>query len=84
MVYVKNRIASQVQNPDIDDRYVSVYNHRGIDICTLKEANLSAGDSLGYMIDHNYFWQNHYDNVQSAINNIDDNWHYWDGEKASV
>ncbi|MGG1263744.1 hypothetical protein [Brevibacillus laterosporus] len=68
---MRNRIASQVQNPDIDDRYVSVYNHSGIDICTLREANPSAGDGLGYVIDHTYFWQRSYDNVQSAIDDID-------------
>ncbi|MFB0832722.1 hypothetical protein ACEU2D_24445 [Brevibacillus laterosporus] len=52
---MKTRIASQVQNPDIDHRYVSVYIHRGIDICTLRETNPSTGDRLGYVIDHNHF-----------------------------
>jgi len=29
--------------------YVSAYNHRGIDIWVLKEANPSKGDNLGYV-----------------------------------
>jgi hypothetical protein len=74
------RIQVNLQNPKINDRYVSVYRHRGIDICTLKEANPTNGDSLGYVIDHNYykFIDKDYCTVQSAINDIDANWHTWD------
>ncbi|ALA07190.1 hypothetical protein SECTIM467_61 [Brevibacillus phage SecTim467] len=80
-IYMKTRIAPQVQNPDIDDRYVSVYIHRGIDICTLRGANPSTGDRLGYVIDHNHFWQRSYDNVQSAIDDIDANMYKWDDKR---
>lgn len=35
----------------LSDRYVKVFSFHGLDICTLKVANPSAGDELGYRID---------------------------------
>lgn len=75
-----DRIQDNLRNPDIDDRHISVYRHRGIDICTLKEAYPANGDSLGYVIDHNFykFKSKNYDTVQCAIDDIDLNWHSWE------
>jgi len=62
-------------NPDVNERYVSVYKHRGIDICTLKEAVPSNGDFLGYVIDHSCFMGRKYDHPENAMEDIDANWH---------
>ena len=39
----------------LSDRYVSVYNHKGYDICSLKVAVPADGDELGFVIDSEEF-----------------------------
>lgn len=82
---MENRIEAKLQNPDINDRYVSVFRHRGIDICTLKRADPSNGDSLGYVIDHNYykFVGKTFSTVFEAVGVIDENWCSW-GENQNA
>jgi hypothetical protein len=55
----------------LDDRYVSIYTHKGIDVCTLKVACPKNGDGLGYAIDHAYFKGCEYNLADDAIKAID-------------
>lgn len=55
----------------LSDRYVSVYNHRGFDICTLKVAVPVNDDGLGYVIDNAAFSDQVFDGISEAISAID-------------
>lgn len=55
----------------LSDRYVSVYNHRGFDICTLKVAAPANGDQMGYVIDNAEFSGQVFDDISEAISAID-------------
>lgn len=55
----------------LNDRYSSVYNYKGFDICTLKVACPAEGDNLGYVIDSNLFSDRTFSDVESAIVAID-------------
>lgn len=39
----------------LNDRYTSVYQYEGYDICTLSTARPSVGDSLMYVVDDEFF-----------------------------
>ncbi len=51
----------------LSNRYAKVYNHKGYDICTLKVANPSNGDSLAYVIDSIDFAGQEFNDVEDAI-----------------
>lgn len=55
----------------LSDRYVKVYTHKGIDICTLKVANPSEGDEFGYKIDKKELKDMVYNHPEEAIAAID-------------
>ena len=56
-----------------EDKYVTVYVHKGILIQTLKEADPFKGDKLGYIINHPDYDKDHfYNRVQDAIEAIDE------------
>ena len=50
--------------------YRKVYTHQGYDICVLKVADPSNGDSMGYSIDDTAFVDT-YNDLNSAIAAID-------------
>lgn len=64
------RIQAELRNPDVNEKYVPVYRHRGVDICTLKIACPADGGQLGYLIDHVRFRGREYKLIQDAINDI--------------
>ena len=51
----------------LSNRYAKVYTHKGYDICTLKVANPSNGDSLAYVIDSTDFLGQEFNDVTDAI-----------------
>lgn len=55
----------------LSDRYVSVYNHRGFDICTLKVAAPANDDEMGYVVDNAEFSGQVFDAISDAICTID-------------
>lgn len=55
----------------LNNRYASVYNYKGFDICTLKVASPEEGDELGYRIDSDLFDGRLFDDVADAIDAID-------------
>lgn len=56
----------------LSKRYVSVYNHKGLDICTLKVAIPANGDEMGYVIDSENFIGQIFNDIVDAIYAIDD------------
>lgn len=56
----------------LNDRYATVMNHRGLNICTLKSACPAAGDNLGYKIDHIFFSGCDYNHPEDAVKAIND------------
>lgn len=54
----------------LSERYVSVYNHNGFDICALKVAVPSEGDAMGYVIDSELFSGQVFNDPVDAINAI--------------
>lgn len=55
----------------LNDRYIKVFNYKGIDICTLKIACPDDGDSLGYVIDDEHFIDQEFDLFNTAMHEID-------------
>lgn len=55
----------------LSNRYVSVYNHKGFDICSLKAAIPENGDALGYVIDSANFSGQTFNSISEAICAID-------------
>lgn len=55
----------------LNDRYVSVYTYKGLDICTLKVAVPKDGDELGYYIDSEIFNGQSFNGIADAIVAID-------------
>ena len=53
--------------------YISVHNHRGIDIWVLKETNPSKGDSLKYMT-KTISGEEYFNTVQEAVDVIEKDW----------
>ena len=51
----------------LSNRYAKVYSHKGYDICTLKVANPSNGDSLAYVIDSIDFIGQEFNDVEDSI-----------------
>ncbi len=51
----------------LSNRYAKVYSHKGYDICTLRVANPSNGDSLAYVIDSIDFIGQEFNDVEDAI-----------------
>ena len=51
----------------LSERYASVFNHRGMDICTLKIAVPAAGDEMGYRIDDKAFEGIVFNDIADAI-----------------
>lgn len=56
----------------LNERYEKVLNHKGFDICTLKEAIPSNGDSLGYVVDHAFFAGYDFNHPEDAMKAIDE------------
>ncbi len=56
----------------LSERYVSVYTHKGFDICTLKVAIPANGDEMGYVIDSENFKGQVFNDIVDAIYAIDD------------
>ena len=56
----------------LSERYAKVYTHKEIDICTLKIANPSEGDELGYRIDNDKLKDKVYNHPEEAITSIDE------------
>lgn len=54
----------------LNNRYASVYNYKGFDICTLKVACPAEGDELGFRIDSALFDGRVFNDVANAINAI--------------
>lgn len=54
----------------LSDRYATVYTHKGYNICTLKVANPSQGDSLAYVIDSVELLGQEYNDITDAIEAI--------------
>lgn len=55
----------------ISDKYISVYNHKGFNICALKVAVPVNGDEMGYVIDNADFIGQTFNSVPDAICAID-------------
>lgn len=55
----------------LNDRYSSVYNYKGFDICTLKVASPAQGDTLDFVIDSDLFSEQTFNDVADAIVAID-------------
>lgn len=55
----------------LGERYSAVMKHKGIAICALKVAIPLEGDELGYVIDHKFFKNNVYENLQDAMAAVD-------------
>lgn len=55
----------------LDNRYVKVFNYKDFDICTLKNASPSEGDSIGYVIDDNRFANKEFNLINDAVDAID-------------
>ena len=51
----------------LSERYEKVLTYKGFDICTLKVATPSDGDSLGYLIDHEDFEGQSFSLIDHAI-----------------
>lgn len=51
----------------LSNRYAKIYSYKGYDICTLKVANPSNGDSLAYVIDSVDFVGQEFNDVEDAI-----------------
>ena len=51
----------------LSNRYAKVYSHKGYDICTLKVACPTNGDSLTYVIDSVDFVGQEYNDIEDAI-----------------
>jgi len=56
----------------LSDRYVSVYNHKDFDICTLKTVVPENGDELGYVIDSEVFEGQVFNDIAAAIEAIEE------------
>lgn len=57
----------------LSDRYVSVYSHKGFNICSLKVADPANGDEMGFVVDSELFAGqvfNHPEDAIAAINVI--------------
>ena len=62
----------------LSNRYVSVYNHKGYDICTLKATVPANGDELDYVIDSKNFNDQVFNSIADAIVAIDElNKNWW-------
>lgn len=55
----------------LSERYSSVNNHQGFDICCLKRAILKDRDYMGFVIDHKFFSEKKYEHPDNAIRDID-------------
>lgn len=55
----------------LSERYIILLSYKGYDIGTLREANPSEGDNLGYMIDHEAFAGQYFNNPEDAFEAID-------------
>lgn len=55
----------------LDERYAKVLTYDEFDICTLKVAIPSQGDSLGYVVDHEAFGNEVFNHPEDAIKAID-------------
>lgn len=55
----------------LNDKYVSVYVHKELAICTLKVASPANGDKMGYVIDSELFSGQVFNDIVDAINAID-------------
>lgn len=55
----------------LSNRYAKIFCHRGYDICTLKSACPTKGDSLGYVIDDEQFINQDFNSLEDAIKAID-------------
>ncbi|WP_455714119.1 hypothetical protein [Anaerosporobacter sp.] len=51
----------------LSNRYAIVYSHKGYDICTLKAACPTRGDSMAYVIDSVEFQGQEFNDVTDAI-----------------
>lgn len=58
----------------LSKRYVILLSYKGYNIGTLREANPSEGDNLGYMIDHEAFAGQYFNNPEDAFEAIDKTW----------
>lgn len=56
----------------LSEKYARVLTHKGFDICVLKEANPSNGDSLGYVINDETFKGEDYNHPEDAMNAINE------------
>lgn len=55
----------------LNNRYAKVFNHKGFDICTLKNACPVNGDRLGYVVDDMRFTNQDFNLIDEAIAAID-------------
>lgn len=55
----------------LDNRYVKVFNYKGLDICTLKSACPTKEEELGYRIDDKQFVGQEFKLVDDAIKAIE-------------
>lgn len=56
----------------LNGRYVSVFRHKGVDICTLKIAVPAEGDEPGYRIDNAELAGNVYSTIEEALKAINE------------
>lgn len=59
-------------NKFLDSRYVPVFSYKGFHICTFEIACPEKGDSLGYVIDDEYFSNQDFNWLYDAMKAIDD------------
>lgn len=56
----------------LSNRYVPVYNHKGIDICVLKIAVPANGDERGYRVDCGSLKDMLFNDIADAVGAIND------------
>lgn len=54
----------------LSKKYEKIFTYEELDICTLKTTPASAGDHLGYVIDHKDFAGQEFNLVEDAIKSI--------------